>query len=109
MWRRKRKRREREKMRNRWLVLVASCLVGALLAAAPGAAQDPGETAPPGQKLHNNLRKAKEVSTAAPTVEQAKALLDDAEKQLLELGVKQSRASWVQENFITYDTESIAA
>src|SRR5260370_41194729 len=96
-------------MRNRWLALVASCVAGGLIAAAPGAAQDPSETAPPGQKLHNNLRKAKEGSTAAPTVEQAKAFLDDAEKQLEELGVKQSRAWWVQENCITYDTEALAA
>jgi peptidyl-dipeptidase A len=96
-------------MGNRWLVLVANCLVGVLLAAGPCVAQDPSETAPPEQKTHNNLRKAKEVSAAAPTIEQAKTFLDDAEKQLSELGVKQSRASWVQENFITYDTEAIAA
>src|SRR5260370_31041538 len=95
-------------MRNRWLALVASCVAGGLIAAAPGAAQDPSETAPPGQKLHNNLRKAKEDSTPAPTVEQAKAFLDDAEKQVEEFGVNQSRASWGQKNFITYDTESFA-
>src|SRR5260370_41365227 len=96
-------------MRNRWLALVASCVAGGLIAAAPGAAQEPSETAPPGQKLHNNLRKAKDVSTAAPTVEQAKALLDDAEKQLEELGVRRARARWVHENFITDATEALAA
>jgi len=84
------------------------------------AAQDPSETAPAEQKQseqkpatqkpHNNVRRVREGSAAgAPTVEQAKAFLDDAEKGLLELGVKQSRASWVQENFITADTEQIAA
>ncbi len=92
-------------MRTRLTIAIAICG----FAAGGVSAQEPSETAPPGQKLHNNLRKAKEVSTAAPTVEQAKAFLDDAEKQLEELGVKQSRASWVQENFITYDTEALAA
>jgi peptidyl-dipeptidase A len=42
-------------------------------------------------------------------VEQARLFLDDAEARLFELGVKASRASWVQANFITEDTEQIAA
>jgi peptidyl-dipeptidase A len=46
---------------------------------------------------------------AAPTAAEAKAFVDDAEKQLFDLGVKASRASWVQENFITDDTEQLAA
>jgi peptidyl-dipeptidase A len=45
----------------------------------------------------------------APTVEDAKKFLDDAETRLFDLGVKASRAQWVQENFITDDTEQIAA
>src|SRR2546422_4467942 len=32
-----------------------------------------------------------------------------SEQQLFDLGVKASRAGWVQENFITDDTEQIAA
>src|SRR5215813_1830882 len=44
-----------------------------------------------------------------PTIEEAKAFLDRAEAQLFELGIKQQRTGWVQENFITYDTEMIAA
>jgi peptidyl-dipeptidase A len=43
------------------------------------------------------------------TVADASAFLDDAEKRLFELGVKASRAQWVEENFITDDTEQIAA
>jgi peptidyl-dipeptidase A len=39
----------------------------------------------------------------------AKTFLDDAEAKLFDLGAKQQRASWVQENFITDDTEQIAA
>ena len=35
--------------------------------------------------------------------------MSDAEARLLDLGVKASHANWVQENFITEDTEQIAA
>ncbi len=47
--------------------------------------------------------------SAAPTVEEATKFINDAEQKLLDLGVKASRASWVAENFITEDTEQIAA
>src|ERR1700732_146829 len=46
---------------------------------------------------------------SAPTVEDAKAFLDDAEARLLDLGNKAQRTAWVQENFITDDTNQIAA
>jgi peptidyl-dipeptidase A len=45
----------------------------------------------------------------APTIEEAKAFLDDAEARLFDLGTKAQRAAWVQENFITDDTNQIAA
>ena len=44
-----------------------------------------------------------------PTIEEAKAFLDEAEAQLFDLGNKAQRAAWVQENFITDDTNQIAA
>ena len=47
--------------------------------------------------------------SAAPTVEEATKFIADAEQRLLDLGVRASRASWVAENFITDDTEQIAA
>ena len=50
-----------------------------------------------------------EAKKPAPTVEEARAFLDAAEAKFLDLSVKGSRASWVQENFITEDTEEIAA
>jgi peptidyl-dipeptidase A len=56
----------------------------------------------------NQAKKAKRVS-AAPTVEEARAFLADAEARFLDLSVKASRASWVQQNFITEDSEQIAA
>src|ERR1700693_5971428 len=45
----------------------------------------------------------------APTIEEAKAFLDDAEARLFDLGNKAQRAAWVQQNFITDDTNQIAA
>ena len=45
----------------------------------------------------------------AATVAEAQAFMKKAEDQLLDLGVRASRASWVQENFITDDTETISA
>jgi peptidyl-dipeptidase A len=46
---------------------------------------------------------------AQPTVQEAKKFLDDAEPRLDKLGVEAGRAAWVQENFITDDTEALAA
>jgi peptidyl-dipeptidase A len=47
--------------------------------------------------------------TSKPTVADAQAFMAKAEARLAELGDKTQRATWVQENFITDDTESIAA
>src|SRR5689334_9948189 len=44
-----------------------------------------------------------------PSAEDAKKFLDDAEVKLNDLGVESGRASWVQENFITDDTEALSA
>jgi peptidyl-dipeptidase A len=46
---------------------------------------------------------------SAATVAEAQAFMKKAEDQLLDLGVRASRASWVQENFITDDTETMSA
>ncbi len=45
----------------------------------------------------------------APTVAEASKFADEVEKRLFDLQVKASRAAWVQENFITDDTEQVAA
>jgi len=45
----------------------------------------------------------------APTPEEAKKFIDHAEQELSDLGIKAQRAEWVQNNFITDDTEAIAA
>ncbi|HML15484.1 MAG TPA: M2 family metallopeptidase [Bryobacteraceae bacterium] len=49
------------------------------------------------------------VFAASPTVPDAKKFLDDAEKKLLALNIESSRADWVNENFITDDTEILSA
>jgi peptidyl-dipeptidase A len=44
-----------------------------------------------------------------PTVEEARAFVENAEKQLLDLWIQFSRADWVNQNFITDDTDQLAA
>src|SRR5262249_55449486 len=52
---------------------------------------------------------AEKAAGKAPTVAEAKAFLDEAEAKLLSLATDAGRASWVQSNFITDDTEILAA
>ncbi len=48
-------------------------------------------------------------SAAAPTAKEAKAFVDKYNQEYLRLAVKSSRSSWVKDNFITDDTDAIAA
>ncbi|MBP6824482.1 MAG: M2 family metallopeptidase [Acidobacteria bacterium] len=43
------------------------------------------------------------------TITDADKFVTDAEKRYLEVAIKESQATWVQENFITHDTDAIAA
>jgi peptidyl-dipeptidase A len=45
----------------------------------------------------------------APTVEEARAFVDEAEARLLELSNESNRADWVKSTYITDDTEVLAA
>ncbi|PYV65370.1 MAG: peptidyl-dipeptidase [Acidobacteria bacterium] len=47
--------------------------------------------------------------TSEPTVAEAEAFMKKAEAQLGELSVKGNQANWVHDNFITDDTEALAA
>ncbi len=47
------------------------------------------------------------VTAAKPTAEQAQKFIDDAEKQLSDLADKQQRADWINQTFITGDTDSL--
>jgi peptidyl-dipeptidase A len=75
--------------------LLASALAGLVL--APGVM---GQDAPAAKVSRKK---------AAPTVVEAKEFLDEAEKRYFDLTNKAQRAQWVQENFITDDTEEIGA
>ena len=86
----------------------SSCvrLLGLLLAAIAAAAPAANGQAPVSQA------KTTSKSTAAgspPTVAEAEQFISEAETRLLDLWIKSGRASWVSENFITDDTESISA
>ncbi|MFN7941217.1 MAG: M2 family metallopeptidase [Thermoanaerobaculia bacterium] len=48
-------------------------------------------------------------ATPAPTVDEARKFMADAEARMLELWIARDRAAWVQETFITDDTELLAA
>ncbi|HEX8983781.1 MAG TPA: M2 family metallopeptidase [Bryobacteraceae bacterium] len=45
----------------------------------------------------------------APTVAEAKAFMNEVEQKLLDLTVFSGRAEWIKSNFITGDTEAVAA
>src|SRR5712671_3531263 len=45
---------------------------------------------------------------AKPTAEQTQKFIDDAESQLSDLADKEQRADWVNETYITDDTDALA-
>ena len=45
----------------------------------------------------------------APTVADAQSFMDRAEAELLKLGTLQQRAGWIEETYITDDTELLSA
>jgi peptidyl-dipeptidase A len=49
------------------------------------------------------------VPSAQPTIAEARAFIDSAEAVLADLSVRSSRAEWIQSNFITHDSEILAA
>jgi len=48
-------------------------------------------------------------TSSKPTVADAQAFMKQAEAQLKDMSIKASRAAWVQENFITDDTQALSA
>ncbi len=70
-------------------------LASVLAVAAPAAAQGKPMT--------------QAMSQTPPTVDEARAFVEDAEKRLLALWIDRERASWVQSTYITPDTELMAA
>ncbi len=49
------------------------------------------------------------LAAAPPTADDARKFLDEAQSQSLPLAIESSRAEWVKANFITDDTEALAA
>src|SRR5579864_9366971 len=77
-------------------------LVTAIAAIAPVAT---GQTAASKARVSPTHQAA----SSAPTVAEAERFISQAETRLLDLRIKNGRASWVAENFITDDTEAISA
>jgi len=86
--------------KNAWGVGVAVLMVMLCFGTASAAAQE--------MAMKSAAPKSAEMK-AAPTVPEAEAFLAEAEQRVFDLGNKAQRAAWVQENFITDDTEQIAA
>jgi len=88
----------------------ARSLVSALLAAALSCGGEPAPSIcpriPPPPPLAPSQGDA---SAPAPTVEEARGFLQDVEENLRRLWVARDRAGWVSENFITDDTDALAA
>jgi peptidyl-dipeptidase A len=87
--------------------VVAGVAVGmvicALLAAAPLRANDAASQAA------TQPVTASKAPLGEPTVAGADAFIADSEQILFDLNVRAARAAWVQQNFITDDTEQMAA
>ncbi len=87
---------------NVWRARVLGLLVAAIAVIAPVAnGQTPASNA--------KVSAAPKAVGSAPTVAEAERFISQAETRLLDLWIKNSRASWVSETFITDDTEFIAA
>jgi peptidyl-dipeptidase A len=83
-------------------VLVLAVLVAAAaVSPAPAKEADVKPTAPSLERARDRGR--------PPTVEDARAFVEDAEKRLLRLWIDRERAAWVQSTYITVDTERMAA
>ncbi len=61
------------------------------------------------QAQANKMQTKTPTKTAQPTLAEAEKFVTEAEARLLDLSLKSSRADWVNSNFITADTEAIAA
>jgi peptidyl-dipeptidase A len=88
-------------LRSALMVLLAACTMFTQAMLAQTAAKQPSS------------KSSGAASTAhakgAPTVAEAQAFMKKAEDQYEDLTIRFSRANWVQENFITDDTETMAA
>jgi len=78
-------------VRRRLARLLGGAAVATVLMLQPGPASAQGQPQKP------------------PTVEEAAAFVEAAEKELAELGIRAARAAWVRATYITHDTNLMAA
>jgi len=79
-----------------------ACAVVIALAGAPALAAAPAHPAAPAKAAAPGL------AVKPPTADEARRFVEDAEKKLLILNNRNQRADWVESNFITDDTETMA-
>ncbi len=96
-------------MRHRLLLSFAPVLTIALAAACGGETPPPSAPCPKCEEPGTTpTTTAPQVATAA-TPEEAKKFIEQVDKDLRRLWVARDRAGWVNQNFITDDTEALAA
>ena len=78
---------------------------------ACGGTQDCPRTAPasPAAPPLSSVTAPTPAASPTPTVQEAKAFLEGVDKELRRLWVSRDRAGWVNQNFITEDTEALSA
>jgi peptidyl-dipeptidase A len=94
------------------LALVLLVAAAALLLVRPASAASAGGASKAAAAPKPAAKPAAAPKPAAgpkPTVEEARAFITEAETRLEELAIRADRADWVQQNFITQDTEKMAA
>ena len=90
------------------IVLAIAAYAQTPAATRPDTATKPAEKADP-TKTKVPAKKSMSTKSPAPTVAEAKKFVAEAEAKLNDLGIKAGRAAWVQQNFITEDTQQMAA
>jgi peptidyl-dipeptidase A len=81
------------------------------ISAACGGTQDCPRTAPAPDPAPPSVSATSSAAapSSAPTVEEAKSFLEGVDKELRRLWVARDRAGWVNQNFITDDTDALSA
>lgn len=85
------------------------CLVPAMVLAASFAGSACGGGATPTPAAPRPKQADTATPPAAPTAEEAKKFVEQVDKDLRRLWVARDRAGWVNQNFITDDTEALSA
>lgn len=91
---------------RKFLLLASSALVLTLSSCDKQQQAQPTQTNP---SVTQTVSNTTETSSKAPTVQDAKEFIEQAEKDLVALREYSARVYWVQANFITEDTNYLAA